>query len=228
MPLLFLGKSFHFSRDWPGTRIASLRNVYLWENGAMKVQFLLACLVVPLALFAQGHTRLTLHVFPPDSCYEVDSVGQATSSEMGIDTSSTGQILLVDWLRDALFTRESRRVVIDGIFRESTATVATETKGGITIPWDSSVVLHSNEDPADSFLVSASRIGCPGTEVAPSVAVSFPTNSGWSFPPIRFGPLGGHTICPLGQELVLEVSKQDAAGPHVRLQRHEASWSSRK
>lgn len=74
----------------------------------------------------------------------------------------------------------------------------------ISLPWESSRVVYSASG-LDSFLVSSSRSGCPGTEVRPSVAVAFESGLGWSDPPIRFGPLSENTVCPLGKGYVLAV-----------------------
>lgn len=84
------------------------------------------------------------------------------------------------------------------------------------IDWDTRHVFVAPSG-ADSFLVSSSRTGCPGTEVAPSVAVAFATHSGWSDPPIRFGPLTANTTCPLGRGFTLEVVGRGAAPPEVKL-----------
>lgn len=86
----------------------------------------------------------------------------------------------------------------------------------VPLPWESAVVLHSVSG-ADSFRVTSSRAGCPGTEVRPSVAVSFATAGGWSFPPIRFGPLTENSLCPLGRGYQLKVKLKTDAGPDVRL-----------
>ncbi len=195
----------------------------------MKRLILLVCLMIAVEALAQQNARLVLHLFPPDSCSQVNSTAQQASAGSVLGKASAAeQILLTDWLRERLFARESPRIVMDGIFRENMTTVPTETKESVFLPWDSATVLHWGEAGADSFLVSASRIGCPGTEVAASVAVSFPTNSGWSSPPIRFGPLGEHIICPLGHELVMEVFGENAAGPFARLRHYEGSLTSRK
>lgn len=68
----------------------------------------------------------------------------------------------------------------------------------------------------DSFKVMSSRTGCPGTEVAPSVAVSFASKGGWS-DPIRFGPLTSNTTCPLGHGFTLEVVGQGSQPPRIKL-----------
>jgi hypothetical protein len=87
---------------------------------------------------------------------------------------------------------------------------------GIQIPWESSAVLHSQTGP-DSFRVSSSRSGCPGTVIRPSVSVAFATTRGWSDPPIRFGPLASKTICSLGKGVELEVRAPGGAAPYVKL-----------
>jgi hypothetical protein len=86
----------------------------------------------------------------------------------------------------------------------------------MALPWESSTVIVAPSGQ-DSFLVRSSRTGCPGTEVRPSVSVAFPTGSGWSDPPIRFGPLSENTICALGHGQQLEVSVRGDAAPKVRL-----------
>jgi hypothetical protein len=87
---------------------------------------------------------------------------------------------------------------------------------GAALGWESSMVLYA---PAmqDSFLVTSSRTGCPGTEVGPSVAVAFSNGKKWSNPPIRFGPLTDNTICPLGNGFELEVSGRGSHPPLVRV-----------
>ncbi len=84
------------------------------------------------------------------------------------------------------------------------------------IPWESSRVFVATSGQ-DSFLVRSSMTGCPGTEVRPSVSVAFPSGGGWSFPPIRFGPLTESTICALGHDQQLEVSVVGNQAPRVRL-----------
>ncbi|RPH93134.1 hypothetical protein EHM69_11105 [candidate division KSB1 bacterium] len=92
---------------------------------------------------------------------------------------------------------------------------------GLSIPWETKVVLRSAAS-GDSFLVSSSKIGCPGTEVKPSVAVAFAMGRGWSDPPIRFGPLNEKTVCPLGHGYQLEVSAKGDHAPVVRLREPSA------
>lgn len=84
------------------------------------------------------------------------------------------------------------------------------------VPWESSKVLVSPTGQ-DSFLVTSSKTGCPGTEVRPSVSVAFPSGRGWSFPPIRFGPLSESTVCALGNGQKLEVSVVGSRSPRIRL-----------
>ena len=93
---------------------------------------------------------------------------------------------------------------------------ATALSGGVIVPWETQTVLHSAMG-SDSFKVTSSRSGCPGTDVKPSVAVAFPTRGGWSVPPIRFGPLGERALCPLGKGYQLEVSVSGNGSPVVRL-----------
>jgi hypothetical protein len=101
---------------------------------------------------------------------------------------------------------------------------ATALSGGVLVPWETHTILHA-EMGNDSFRVSSSRSGCPGTEVRPSVAVAFPAHGGWSDPPIRFGPLGERALCPLGKGYQLEVSVSGDGSPLVKLHEpmHEAS-----
>lgn len=91
--------------------------------------------------------------------------------------------------------------------------------GGTTesavIDWETTRIFTAPSG-ADSFKVLASRTGCPGTEVAPSVAVAFATKNGWS-DPIRFGPLTSNTTCPLGHGFTLEVVGQGTLPPRVKL-----------
>jgi hypothetical protein len=88
--------------------------------------------------------------------------------------------------------------------------------GARVVDWETHQIFVAPSG-ADSFRVSASRTGCPGTEVAPSVAVAFATRGGWSDPPIRFGPLTANTTCPLGHGFVLEVVGQGTMPPRVKL-----------
>ncbi len=87
---------------------------------------------------------------------------------------------------------------------------------GIALPWESSIMLKTPSG-SDSFLVTSSRTGCPGTEVRPSVSVAFSTSHGWSDPPIRFGPLTDKTVCPLGRGVELHVSAVGTASPLVKI-----------
>lgn len=104
--------------------------------------------------------------------------------------------------------------------------IETGTSGAatdyVTIDWETRQVIHVPSG-TDSFLVSSSRIGCPGTEVGPSVAVAFPSKGGWSDPPIRFGPLTSKTTCPLGRGVTLEVNGQGTMPPRVKLVEAQSS-----
>ena len=132
---------------------------------------------------------------------------------------------------------QGQRVVIDvqnpDAFRTLTPvsyTVPVETKPlvnmavsfdagadrGIQLPWESNMILYTVTGE-DSFLVTSSRTGCPGTEVRPSVSVAFSTSHGWSNPPIRFGPLNDKTVCPLGRGVELRVSSVGGGAPYVRI-----------
>jgi hypothetical protein len=93
----------------------------------------------------------------------------------------------------------------------------------VMLPWETSVVMYTPSG-TDSFLVSSSRTGCPGTEVGPSVAVAFATYRGWSDPPIRFGPLTSKTICSLGKGAELEVNGMGPNPPVVRLIEESAMY----
>jgi hypothetical protein len=94
------------------------------------------------------------------------------------------------------------------------------------IPWETTQLVRSAAGQ-DSFLIRSSMTGCPGTEVRPSVSVSFPVGSGWSDPPIRFGPLCDRTFCPLGEGYQLEVFRRGNDAPLVRLIEPDA-YSRRK
>jgi len=87
---------------------------------------------------------------------------------------------------------------------------------GSALEWETSRIFYA---PArrDSFLVAASRTGCPGTEVAPSVSVAFSNGVRWSDPPIRFGPLTEYTVCPLGNGYQLEVNGRGMLSPLIRV-----------
>jgi hypothetical protein len=91
-----------------------------------------------------------------------------------------------------------------------------DDSGGVIVPWESQTVLRTVSG-GDSFLVTSSRAGCPGTEVRPSVAVAFATGRGWSDPPIRFGPLSERAICPLGHGVQLQVCVMGDGPPVVKL-----------
>jgi hypothetical protein len=109
--------------------------------------------------------------------------------------------------------------------------ISVESSGGgsmdaLTLPWESQTVLRSTSG-ADSFKVTSSRAGCPGTEIRPSVSVAFSTPHGWSDPPIRFGPLNDHTVCPLGKGYQLEVSVKGDNSPSVRLREQAVQYGHR-
>ncbi|MBU1983545.1 hypothetical protein KJ815_03935 [bacterium] len=104
--------------------------------------------------------------------------------------------------------------------------IVSEKNGGIAVPWESHMVLRSSSG-TDSFRVSSSRIGCPGTEVGPSVAVAFPVGNSWSDPPIRFGPLSANTICPLGKGYQLQVATTSDDTPVIRLHEPPALYGKR-
>jgi hypothetical protein len=105
-------------------------------------------------------------------------------------------------------------------------TVVGAKADGIPLPWNTQKVLRSATG-LDSFRVSSSQAGCPGTEIRPSVSVSFATPRGWSDPPIRFGPLNDHTVCALGKGYELEVSARGANGPSVNLRQHAEMYGRR-
>lgn len=104
--------------------------------------------------------------------------------------------------------------------RVQTASYVKETPGSssqaMVVDWETYQTFVAPSG-ADSFRVLASRTGCPGTEVAPSVAVAFATHHGWSDPPIRFGPLTANTTCPLGKGFTLEVNSRGTEPPRVKL-----------
>jgi len=97
---------------------------------------------------------------------------------------------------------------------------------GAALGWGTSAILYA---PArqDSFLVTSSRTGCPGTEVAPSVSVAFSNGRQWSDPPIRFGPLTEMTVCPLGNGYQLEVNGRGTLPPLVRVIADRTSFGRR-
>ncbi|RQV98352.1 hypothetical protein EH220_03460 [bacterium] len=97
---------------------------------------------------------------------------------------------------------------------------------GAALGWETSAVLYA-PSKQDSFLVTSSRIGCPGTEVGPSVAVAFSNGRQWSNPPIRFGPLTEMTVCPLGNGYQLEVNGRGTLPPLVRVIADRSSFGSR-
>jgi hypothetical protein len=94
--------------------------------------------------------------------------------------------------------------------------VAENDAPGSEIPWETGNLIHAAMGQ-DSFMVRSSRIGCPGTEVRPSVSVAFANGQSWSDPPIRFGPLCERTVCPLGHGYQLEVMCKGNDAPSVRL-----------
>ena len=98
--------------------------------------------------------------------------------------------------------------------------------GGVSIPWESQAVLRTVSG-RDSFLVRASRAGCPGTEVRPSVAVAFATGRGWSDPPVRFGPLSERGVCALGRGVQLQVSVTGDGPPVVKLREESLLYGKR-
>jgi hypothetical protein len=104
--------------------------------------------------------------------------------------------------------------------------IAAEESGGVMLPWESKAVLHSISG-RDSFLVTSSLAGCPGTEVKPSVSVAFATGSGWSDPPIRFGPLSERGVCALGRGFNLDVSVRGSDPPTVKLREEPLQYGKR-
>jgi len=98
--------------------------------------------------------------------------------------------------------------------------------GGVSIPWESQAVLRTISG-RDSFLVTSSRVGCPGTEVRPSVAVAFATGRGWSDPPVRFGPLSERAVCALGRGVHLQVSVTGDGPPVVKLREESLLYGKR-
>jgi hypothetical protein len=104
--------------------------------------------------------------------------------------------------------------------------LTADESGGVSIPWESRAVLKTVSG-RDSFLVTASRAGCPGTEVRPSVAVAFATARGWSDPPIRFGPLSERGVCALGRGVQLQVSVNGDGPPVVKLSEESLLYGKR-
>jgi hypothetical protein len=101
-----------------------------------------------------------------------------------------------------------------------------DDSGGVRIPWESQAVLRTVSG-RDSFQVTASRAGCPGTEVRPSVAVAFATVRGWSDPPVRFGPLSERGVCALGRGVQLQVSVVADGPPVVKLREESPLYGKR-
>jgi hypothetical protein len=191
----------------------------------MPRRWLLLCgFITALGAFAEEN--IDSLISPPDSTYGRDSA--VTRVNLGVSQKALSPIRqsnLVDWLQNMSGT-SMPRAVVDGMFRES-ATTQDERSGTILIPWENSAILFLNGESSDSFLVRASLTGCPGTEVGASVAVSFATASGWSYPPIRFGPLNDHSVCPLGQGFELEIFTENE-GPFVRISREGVYWGARR
>jgi len=191
----------------------------------MPKRWLLLCgFITALGAFAEEN--IDSLISPPDSSYGRDS----TVTRVNLEANQKAlppvrQSNVADWLQSVLWTPPPR-VVIDGMFHED-ATAQSERSGTVLIPWENSVILFLNGESTDSFLVRASLTGCPGTEVGASIAVSFATASGWSYPPIRFGPLNDHSVCPLGQGFQLEIFTENE-GPFVRISREGLYWGARK
>jgi hypothetical protein len=108
----------------------------------------------------------------------------------------------------------------------ATVTNSADAHGSVALPWESETILRSPSG-IDSFKVTSSRAGCPGTEIKPSVSVAFSTPHGWSDPPIRFGPLGNSTMCALGKGYVLDVSVRGDSAPRVALRQQTDHYSQR-
>lgn len=104
--------------------------------------------------------------------------------------------------------------------------IAADAAGGIAVPWETYTILRSASGQ-DSFLVTSSRTGCPGTEVRPSVSVAFAMAGGWSNPPIRFGPLSDRGVCALGRGFHLEVSARGNEAPVVKLREEPLQYGKR-
>lgn len=197
-----------------------------------KQWILLGGLVVALGAFAQKNADMNLDPVQPDSSYQgigaADSIRQEAAVGASAEaTPADSQAALVNWLNATERSSQPRRLVIDGLFPQA-APAPTDTNASVLVRWEQSAVIYWKGEKVDSFLVSASRTGCPGTEVRASIAVSFATGSGWSFPPIRFGPLGDHVICPLGEGLKLEVFGDSGVGPRVRVSSRVRTYGSRR
>ena len=122
-------------------------------------------------------------------------------------------------------TKSSPEINIAPVVVKIERIVPDET-GSVSLPWESQTVLRSVSG-RDSFLVTSSRAGCPGTEIKPSVSVAFATPRGWSDPPIRFGPLSNQAVCPLGRGYQLDVSVKADGVPAVRLREEAAQYGKR-
>jgi hypothetical protein len=191
---------------------------------------LVGCLALAVCAFAQSGAEMKPVPAAPDSNYLqtrlVDSVGQKAAGE--VDAEAARRAQLMEWLRAALLSPGHHRVVIDGGQLREDAPTPVGVGESVLIPWENSAVVHWKGEPADSFLVSVSATGCPGRPSEASVGVSFATPSGWSHPPIRFGPVVEHTICPLGEGFELEVLGGSEEGSRVRLSSRTAAYGSRK
>lgn len=186
---------------------------------------ILGSLIVASAVFAEENIDPPLS--PVDCNVRIDSLSPDVSAYIDSPLVKS-QMTLVDWLKVGLFSSKPTRVVIKGMFDQQESPATEKQPEGVLIPWESSVVLYQrNGAKVDSFLVRASNTGRPGTEVGPSVAVSFATPWGWTCPPIRFGPVCSNTICPLGKNVELKILEKQEAGPVVRLVRHEKVLGSR-
>jgi len=144
--------------------------------------------------------------------------------------ATPGERIVID-LQNPLLRESFVSAAVAGKMNISPMVVDVVSRVGVVgedvpLPWESSAILRAGAG-SDSFRVSSSRTGCPGTEVGPSVAVAFATGGGWSDPPIRFGPLTASTLCPLGKGFLLEVRAQGDRDPVVRLRHEETRYGQR-
>jgi hypothetical protein len=167
---------------------------------------------------------------PPVINFNLVQVNHYHGQESAVDSVITpGERVVID-LGSPLATQRflagsSANVGIAPVMVNIESMIADDP-GGVSIPWESRAVLRTVSG-RDSFLVSSSRSGCPGTEVRPSVAVAFPTARGWSDPPIRFGPLSEQGLCALGRGVHLQVSVSGDGPPVVKLREESALFGKR-
>jgi hypothetical protein len=196
------------------------------SGGSVMLKHWLFLCGILAALNAFAEENLDSLISLRDSTYGRDSTVMRVNLEAGLKTlSRSHQISLTDWLQSMSETTQPR-IVVDGIFH-NTVIQSSDRSDAVLVPWEKSVILFLNGVGSDSFLVRASHTGCPGTEVGASIAVSFATPSGWSYPPVRFGPLNDHSLCALGQGFQMEIFAGNE-GPFVRISRDGVHWGARR